>query len=93
MKKYNEPLTPEEIANLPDEEIDYSEIPELDEEFWQNAELVMPAAKERITLRVDRDVLEYFRRGGQGCQTRINAVLRAYVQSQQGRNADPRTTG
>jgi uncharacterized protein (DUF4415 family) len=69
----------EELSGLPDEAIDYSDIPELDEDFWQNAELVMPDGKARITLRLDRDVLEFFRRGGPGYQTRINAVLRAYV--------------
>jgi uncharacterized protein (DUF4415 family) len=87
MKKYKEPLTASDLANLPDAAIDYSDIPELDEEFWQNAELRVPANKERITLRVDRDVLEYFRRSGQGYQTRINAVLRAYMEMQQGKNA------
>jgi uncharacterized protein (DUF4415 family) len=87
MKKYSEPLKPEELANLPDEEIDYSEIPELDEEFWQHAELVAPQTKERVTIRVDREVLEFFRRGGQGYQTRMNAVLRAYVLGQQGKDA------
>ena len=87
MRKYTEPLGADELANLPDQEIDYSDIPELDETFWQNAELIMPDSKERITLRVDRDILEYFRRGGQGYQTRINAVLRAYVQMQASRPA------
>jgi uncharacterized protein (DUF4415 family) len=82
MKRYAKPLTAKEIAELPDEAIDYSEIPELDEEFWQNARLVMPESKERITLRVDKEVIEFFRRGGQGYQTRMNAVLRAYVEAQ-----------
>lgn len=89
MKKYREPLNAEELANLSDQEIDYSDIPELDETFWQNAELIMPDNKERITLRVDRDILEYFRRSGRGYQTRINAVLRAYVQMQAGKPAQP----
>jgi uncharacterized protein (DUF4415 family) len=87
MKKYTEPLAASELAGLPDDTIDYSDIPELDEEFWQHAELVRPAAKDRITLRLDQDVLDYFRRGGQGYQTRINAVLRAYIQMQEGKRA------
>ena len=87
MTKHTKPLAPHELAQLPDGEIDYSDIPELDEAFWQNAELVLPATKERITLRLDREVLDYFRRSGSGYQTRINAVLRAYVQMQQGKNA------
>ncbi|MFN8466408.1 MAG: BrnA antitoxin family protein [Caldilineaceae bacterium] len=87
MTKYTKPLAARETASLPDSEIDYSDIPELDEQFWQNAELVLPPTKERITLRLDREVLDYFRRSGSGYQTRINAVLRAYVQMQEGKNA------
>lgn len=55
--------------------------PANDPSFWQHAELVHPVAKQRITLRVDRDVLEFFRTGGRGYQTRVQAVLRAYVQA------------
>ena len=88
MTKYTKPLAARETALLPEREIDYSDIPELDEEFWQNAVLVLPLTKERITLRLDREVLDYFRRSGSGYQTRINAVLRAYVQMQQGKNAE-----
>ena len=40
MTKHTKPLAPHEVVQLPDGEIDYSDIPELDEEFWQNAELV-----------------------------------------------------
>jgi len=80
-------LTAKELADLPDEAIDYSDIPELDDEFWQNAELVMPESKERITLRVDKEVVDYFRHSGHGYQTRINAVLRAYVEAQRSKDA------
>jgi uncharacterized protein (DUF4415 family) len=62
--------------------------PLLDEEFWAGAEMVMPhGPKERVTLRLDEEVLEHFRETGRGYQTRINAVLRAYVR-QQARAAD-----
>ena len=80
-------MTAKELADLPDEAIDYSDIPELDDEFWQNAELVMPESKERITLRVDKEVVDYFRHSGHGYQTRINAVLRAYVEAQRSKDA------
>ena len=53
--------------------------PANDPEFWQRAVLVYPAAKERVTVRLDRDVLTWFRSQGRGYQTRINAVLRAYM--------------
>ena len=45
---------------------------------WAKARLVLPPGKELVTLRLDRDVVEWFRKTGKGYQTRINAVLRAY---------------
>lgn len=42
MTKYSKPLTPEQIAELEDEDIDFSDIPELDESFWDQAKLVPP---------------------------------------------------
>ena len=42
----------------------------------------MPQAKETMTIRLDADVLEWFRRQGKGYQTRINAILRSYMRSQ-----------
>jgi uncharacterized protein (DUF4415 family) len=68
-----------EIANMPDEDIDYSDIPELDEAWFAKAELRMPVTKEQVTLRLDVDILRFFKAQGKGYQTRINAVLRAYV--------------
>ena len=56
---------------------------ELDEDFWRNARIVMPKpTKETISLRVDHDILAWFRAQGRGYQSRMNAVLRAYVESQ-----------
>lgn len=80
-KPYAKALSPEEIAALPDDEIDTSEIPPLDEAFFQNARLVMPdeRTKTPVTMRVDADVLEWFKGQGKGHLTRMNAVLRAYV--------------
>ena len=54
-----------------------------DEAFWANAEVVMPQPKRAISLRVDSDVLEWFKSHGRGYQTRMNAVLRAYMEGQQ----------
>ena len=45
---------------------------------WTRARLVLPPGKALVTLRLDRDVLDSFRKAGKGYQTRINAVLRAY---------------
>ncbi len=53
--------------------------PILDAEFWKNAVLVPPPAKQPVSLRLDPDVLDFFRESGRGYQTRINTVLRAYM--------------
>ena len=52
---------------------------------WTTVQIVGPEPKTMISLRVDRDVLEFFRRSGKGYQTRINAVLRAYKEAQERR--------
>ena len=57
-----------------------SELADLPPDFWDEAELVIPVAKRAISLRVDEDVLEWFRSLGPRYQTRMNAVLRAYMQ-------------
>jgi uncharacterized protein (DUF4415 family) len=53
-----------------------------DAAWWKRARVVMPGAKEMVTLRLDPDVLAWFRKAGRGYQTRINAVLRAFVEAQ-----------
>ncbi len=50
--------------------------------FWKNAKVVWPAAKQLTALRLDPDVLAWFRAQGKGYQTRMNAVLRAYMKAQ-----------
>lgn len=56
---------------------------ELDEEFWQTAQIVMPDGQRKslISLRVDSDVLEWFKIKGKGHLSRMNAVLRAYMEA------------
>lgn len=55
------------------------ELADLPPEFWADATLVAPVPKQAISLRVDEDVLEWFRASGPRYQTRMNAVLRSYV--------------
>ena len=57
--------------------------PALGRAFWDNARVVMPAeaSKVPISLRVDAEVLNWFKGGGKGYLTRMNAVLRAYVEA------------
>lgn len=72
----------ERVDALTDDEIDTSDIPPLDDDFFANAELVMPEPKQVITIRVDKDVVEWYKSQGKGYQTRMNAVLRMYMERQ-----------
>ena len=81
MSKYTKPLTTKQIAALGDEDIDFSDIPELNETFWQQAELIEPDRTEQVTMRVKRSVLAHFKSSGKGYQTRMNRVLEGYVQA------------
>ena len=55
--------------------------PILDANWFKDAKLVLPAPKQPITLRIDRDVLAWFKSHGPRYQSRMNAVLKAYVQA------------
>ena len=52
---------------------------------WTSLKVAWPQPKQAISLRIDQDVLAWFRDGGPGYQTRMNAVLRAFVDAQQGK--------
>lgn len=56
-----------------------AELRDLPDDFWREARVVMPVTKEAISIRLDSDVIAYFRATGPKYQTRINAVLRSYV--------------
>jgi len=70
---------------MSDTEIDLSESPELTPEMFARAVVrrgLRPVErKAQLTLRVDHDVLEWFRKRGRGYQTQINALLRAYMEA------------
>jgi len=72
------------VDTLTDKQIDFSDTPELTPEMFAHAVVrrgLKPVPrKEQLTIRVDSDVLEWYRRQGPGYQTRINALLRAYMQ-------------
>ncbi|MBC3916487.1 BrnA antitoxin family protein [Undibacterium sp. CY18W] len=70
------------LTAMKDKDIDTSDIAELGDEFFQNAELRMPP-KQAVTIRLDSDVLEWFKEQGQGYQTRINKLLRVYMEAKQ----------
>jgi uncharacterized protein (DUF4415 family) len=61
------------------------ELADLRDDFWDDAIVVLPEPKEPISLRVDRDVLAWFRNQGPGYQTRMNAVLRSFMEARRRR--------
>jgi uncharacterized protein (DUF4415 family) len=73
-----------EIAAIPESEIDTSDIPEMGKGFWAKAELKLPESKKAISLRVDTDVLNWFKKKGKGYQSRMNLVLKSYVDAHKG---------
>jgi uncharacterized protein (DUF4415 family) len=58
---------------------DAPEAESLGAEFWQQARVVMPRGKTSVHLRLDSDIVDWFKTHGKGHLTRMNAVLRAYV--------------
>ena len=79
----------ETLAAMPDDQIDTSDIPELTDEQWAGAvrgRFYRPI-KQQITARLDADVLAWLRAGGQGYQTRMNAILRRAMMAELDRRA------
>jgi uncharacterized protein (DUF4415 family) len=81
------------LIEMSDKDIDFSDIPELDEAFLQNAKLVKRQPRtEMINIRIDTDILEWFRNYAanhtdiKSYQTLINDVLRTYVKHQSAKN-------
>ena len=68
------------VAAIADERIDYSDAPHLPDAAWLKV-TEPPDVKQQITLRLDADVLDFFRLTGKRYQTRINAVLRSYMEA------------
>ena len=78
------------LRRMSDEEIMRTSPPELADlpaDWWKDAVLVPPIIKEPISLRVDEDVLAWFRSRGPRYQTRMNAVLRSYMKQVSGKRA------
>jgi uncharacterized protein (DUF4415 family) len=69
-----------EVGRAREERINYGDIPELDDSVFAQPLVEWPPKKETITMRVDSDVLGWFKRQGTGYQTRMNRVLRHYME-------------
>ena len=71
----------DELKAMKDSDIDVSEVPEIDLKMFKTMVVRMPKPKELVSIRIDPDGLAWFRQQGARYQTRINAVLRSYVQA------------
>jgi len=83
-KNYEKPLALEELAKRPDKDIDTSDVPELDEAFWEKAKVSPPRTKPNVSLRLPQEVIDFFKEESpKGYTGRMAAVLSAYVQAHQ----------
>ena len=69
------------LRKMKDPEIDKSDIPELDENFFRHAEIKMPKPKKMVSIRLDEDILIWFKHQGKGYQTKINQILKTYMKA------------
>ncbi|MGH7182968.1 MAG: BrnA antitoxin family protein [Nitrospiraceae bacterium] len=72
------------INALKNKDLDFSDIPKQGKAFFKRAILRLPEPKTAVTIRLDRQVLNWFKAKGPGYQTRINALLRAYMEAHKG---------
>jgi len=70
------------LAAMPDEEIDFSDIPEAGDDAWKNAVIgkFYRPIKKQVTVRIDADILAWLQSSGAGYQTRLNQLLREAMQ-------------
>ncbi|MCX7122335.1 MAG: BrnA antitoxin family protein [Gammaproteobacteria bacterium] len=69
------------LDTLKDEDIDYSDIPEATPELWENSKVVDLGRKQPISIRLDQDILNWFKAQKGRYQKRINQVLRSYMEA------------
>jgi uncharacterized protein (DUF4415 family) len=75
------------LAAMTDEDIDYSDIPPLTEEFFQNATLRIPATQAQQLIQLDPDILQWFQAQGGEYKSLINSVLRHHIEQGETRSA------
>jgi len=77
------------LAERPDAEIDFSDIPPLKASFWENAvrNPFYRPVKQQLTVRLDADVVAWLRRHGKGYQTNLNRMLREAMRANIGKSA------
>ena len=79
-------MTDEDIERAMRDDPDWADFVDAD---WTEFEVVRPQRKTAISIRLDSDVLDYFRSEGRGYQTHINAVLRSYIDQRKKADRQP----
>ena len=69
------------LETMPDEEIDTSDIPPLDEKFFANARLRMPRGKIAVTVSVEKDVVDWYQAQGEESKALMSAALKIYAEA------------
>jgi uncharacterized protein (DUF4415 family) len=77
------------VRKMKDKDIDYSDDPATDEAFWADAEWIIPGRKIALGVRFDKAVVSWFKSLGPGYQTKMNAVLRQYMEHQLMKTSKP----
>lgn len=87
VQKISSPTGWSEFDELDDKQIgdavagDRDAAPVGDDEFWKSANVIVPVPKRAISIRIDEDVVAFFKKTGSGYQSRMNAVLRSYMEA------------
>ena len=76
--KYTKKIDWDKVDTIPESDYDYEDAPELTEEFLEIAFIRKPTHKKPVSLRLDEDIIEFFKKTNKQYQTKINDVLRAY---------------
>lgn len=71
----------DKLSKMKDSEIDTSDIPILNKDFFKRAVIQMPKNKKLVSIRLDEDVLSWFKKQGKGYQTKINEILKLYMRA------------
>jgi uncharacterized protein (DUF4415 family) len=67
------------LKSLKESEINYQDIAKTDSTFWKDAQVKLPGNKKAISIRIDEDVLKWLKKQGKGYQSRINSILKSYM--------------
>ena len=71
----------DKLGRKKESEIDVSDVPELDKSFFKKAVLQFPKPKIMVSIRLDEDVLSWYKKQGKGYQTKINEILKMYMRA------------